>query len=158
MLVSQHRLTFDMTFPACFTTDICSVLRHTRAEPHSRFLRGIDEPPASLTHLIYPVTILEGDLSTAAGGVRFDNIARFETGKWLPFCSNSMRQGLLPYPATCPELAPDFPVAADAKVWMWKWGDAGKRGQTPMDARERVLLWEVFTRCSQNGKTARTAQ
>jgi hypothetical protein len=93
-----------VTFPACLTADGYSVLRHTCVEPYSRFWTGSDEPSASLTHLIYHAMIWEGDQSTAAGAVRFDKIARFETGKWHPFCSCSMRLSRARYPATCPRL------------------------------------------------------
>lgn len=54
--------------------------------------RGTDEPSASLSHLLNSAIIVEGDLNNAAGGVIIDKIARFETGKWLLFCSDSKRQ------------------------------------------------------------------
>jgi|SRR5690242_5987489 len=68
---------------------------------------------------------IQGDLSTTAGGVRFDKIARFETGKRLLSCWNWARQGGMP----TPHVAPDLLGAADAKC----------EGETPPDASDREL-------------------
>lgn len=68
---------------------------------------------------------IQGDLSTTAGGVRFDKIARFETGKRLLSCWNWMQQGGMP----TPHVAPDLLGAADAKC----------AGVTPSDASDRKL-------------------
>lgn len=80
------RLTFDVTLPARLAVRRCSVLRHVDS--------GIDEPSASLSHFISCAILLEGDLSTAAGGVSPDGIARFEAGKWHPFLFEVIIMGL----------------------------------------------------------------
>jgi hypothetical protein len=115
------RLTFDVTLPARLTVRKCSVLRHVDS--------GIDEPSASLSHFNSCATLLEGDLSTAAGGVRPDGIARFEAGKLHPFCSRSYNEAR----SVTPQFDSNFKTAA---------ARGPERGKVPMDASDRMLRME----------------
>jgi hypothetical protein len=67
------------------------------------------EPSASLSHLFDSTITLEGDFSTAAGGVRTDKISRFENREMAPVLfeleMTDPTASRLPYPATCSRLS-----------------------------------------------------